>query len=60
MKKECITCGNALKYEGDLGAPGVGQSWVCTKCGESHWVHAKTILRFTDLEPNDVITNEWE
>lgn len=57
-EKVCSDCGCALDYMGDLGAPGVGQSWECPVCKETYWVHYGKPIKFSELEPDDVTMDE--
>lgn len=53
-------CDGPLKYEADLGAPGIGQSWKCLKCGEAHWKHGSHIALFRDLNHDDITMDEGD
>ncbi len=57
--KKCYDDGNDLQYVGDLGSPGVGQSWECPECGTRYWVSGNMMEKFSNLEPEDVTMDEF-
>lgn len=55
-------CEQHLAYEATLGAPGKGQSWKCTICGEGfHRMSADSPPnRWEELELSDYELQPWE
>jgi hypothetical protein len=55
-RKRGHACERHLKYEAELGAPGIGYSYKCTKCGRAHWtMNKKDFTPFSAINPEDVI-----
>lgn len=53
-------CGCMLEYQGDLAAPGKGQSWKCTECDSSYHVMGKSVRPFDSIDPDSVELKPWE
>jgi hypothetical protein len=51
-----------LKFEGFLGAPGKGQSWKCSACGEEMWSPhgAENAVPFKDIDQSEFIMSPEE
>lgn len=55
-RKRGHICTSHLKFEAELGAPGIGYSYKCTKCGRAHWtMNKKDFIPFSAMNPEDVI-----
>jgi len=48
---KCPNCGFDLEYESEIAAPGYGQSWSCSKCGNDFHKSGKYLVNWKDVDP---------
>ena len=48
---KCPNCGYDLKYESEVSAPGYGQSWSCSKCGNDFHKSGEYLVDWKDVDP---------
>lgn len=47
-------CGGRLEFVAEIAAPGVGQSWRCTKCGAKVLRLRGTFRNAADVDPSEI------
>jgi len=50
-KMKCPNCNEKLKYEAEVAAPGHGQSWSCSRCGNIYYKKGKKLTNWRDVDP---------
>lgn len=48
---KCPNCNEKLKYEAEVAAPGHGQSWSCSRCGNIYYKKGKKLTNWRDVDP---------